>query len=129
MEEELTPCEGYLWIGRLFFMAIALGSTAQTLGRINVPDEAGEHAVSAFLSAGFCEELYKWLFSGTVSAMGMYASSRVAILQLSVASAAGFTLMEDVLYALNSGLFTLLVRLLFFPLHISFNQICALGIA
>jgi len=121
--------EWWLWIARLFFMALALGSTAITLGNIRVEPEAGEHAMNAFLSAGFCEELYKFLFSGTVSAISLYSQSRVAILQLSIGSAAGFTLMEDIIYALNSGIITLMIRLLFFPLHICFNQVAALGIA
>jgi len=125
----ISDCEWWLWIARLFFMALALGSTAITLGNIRVEPEAGEHAMNAFLSAGFCEELYKFLFSGTVSAISLYSQSRVAILQLSVGSAAGFTLMEDIIYALNSGIVTLMIRLLFFPLHICFNQVAALGIA
>jgi len=129
MVDTISDCDWYLWIARLFFMALALGSTAVSLGKIRVGPEAGEHAISAFLSAGFCEELYKFLFTGTVSAISLYSQSRVAVLQLSVGAAAGFTLMEDILYALNSGILTLLVRLMFFPLHICFNQVAALGVA
>jgi len=127
--DTLSDCDWYLWIARLFFMALALGATAVSVGKIRVKPEEVEHAISAFASAGFCEELYKFLFTGTVSAISLYSHSRVAVLQLSVASAAGFTLMEDILYALNSGLVTLIVRLLFFPLHICFNQVTALGVA
>eukprot|EP00494_Astrolonche_serrata_P034241 UN34510 len=111
---QMTQLDKYLWIVRMALMGAGLGSTAVSFTTIPTGDNSEEAAISAFLSAALCEETYKMLFSGSVCAQEKYRNSRYSILHLSIGSAAGFTLFEDVIYALVAGnVYVLLIRIIF----------------
>jgi len=123
-----------LWWARIYVSSAGLGIVANwvVLNNPKDPNDAESIALRAFVAAGFCEEFVKFLFTGAVWTIVKYSNSREAVLQLSVASAAAFSIFEDVIYVLHSatdGDNVLAVRLVFFPLHICFNLALALGVS
>jgi len=123
--------EIFLWWIRLVLMQMAFGALSI---KIHIETHrilsSGDLALRAFIGAGFCEELFKFTLTGTIWTFSKYNNSREAILQLSVASAAAFTIYEDILYAIRHQSTDVLgFRLVLFPLHICFNLAIAIGVA
>lgn len=103
--DRVTPPEKILWGTRILIMSFVLGGIAKDfiLVSLSVHDDYGSAAVMAFFSAGFCEETYKMLFTGSISMFKQYRQSAQAIIQGAIAASLGFTTLEDLKYVVQIG--------------------------
>lgn len=103
--DKVTSLEKGLWITRLILLCFALGGTAWAFNifSVEIPLAEGHAAMEAFLSAGFCEETYKMLFTGTVAMLPRYRQNPVALVMGAIAASMGFTVLEDLKYVVQMG--------------------------
>jgi len=118
-----------VWAVRLslvvFMVGVLSGVFAKKAGTLQ---PQGKAAVLAYLSAGFCEEVFKFIFIGTIARL--VSCDRRALWSLSIAAALGFTTVENFIYFWYSRDIALLfVRCVFVvPLHVGWNLIATAGV-
>jgi len=121
-----------LWLSRFVLTSFALGAVAGVITSYSTMLDSAPSRwfIAAFCAAGFCEELFKLLFSGILPMFVDLGEDRRSIMLLTIVTALGFTTVENILYfVMTRDIMLLYIRsFLVIPLHASWNFIACTGL-